>query len=124
MAFQGERYQLKIGIKSIDGIPLIALVGECDAFTAPFVHGAISTLIDKGYRSIIINIEQLQLIDVAGFHALDECCIKMLEVGGQLLLVSPTKHVKEIYDILRERESCRLLKSLEEARERLTPPPN
>ncbi len=123
MSFQSEYYQLKFSMKSVNGVPLIALEGECDAFTAPAVHGAISSLIDAGHRNIIVNIEHLEFIDVAGFHALDECCIKMLGVGGKLLLVGPTKQVKEVYDILRERESCTMLKSVTEAKAMLVLPP-
>lgn len=119
MTIADEHYQLKIGIRSTDTIPLVTLEGECDGFTAPFVHGAISALIGEGYRRIVVNLEDLKFIDVAGFHAIDECCLKMSGVGGEIFLVSPTKPVEEIYNILRERESCKILKTIDQAMARL-----
>lgn len=119
-----EQFQLKIGIKATDGVPLVSLCGECDAFTAAFTHAAISSLITDGYKGIIVEIGGLKFMDVAGFHALDDCCRQMTEAGGKLLLVSSGGHVQEIYDILREKESCVIVRSIDEAMAILTPPAN
>lgn len=119
MAGEEKRVRLSINIGTINGIPLITLNGECDGFTAPFTHGAVGALIDAEYKRIIIDIEHLEFIDVAGFHALDDCCVKMAEAGGEILLVNPAKKIKNVYDILRVRESCKMLKSIDEAMARL-----
>ncbi|MCL6472006.1 MAG: STAS domain-containing protein [Firmicutes bacterium] len=119
MAGEEKQVRLSIDIGTINGIPLIILKGECDGFTAPFTHGAVGALIDAGYKRIIIDIKHLEFIDVAGFHALDNCCIKMAEAGGEILLVNPVEKIKNIYDVLRVRESCKMLKSIDEAMARL-----
>jgi len=89
MSNSEEQFQLRISIRSTDGIPHIVLAGECDAFTASFAHAAISSLISEGYRGIIVDISRLNFMDVAGFHALDDCCRQITESGGKLLLVNP-----------------------------------
>lgn len=114
-----DHVQLQIGVKCEDGFPLVMLEGECDGFTAPFTHGAVRALIDEGYRGIIVDISRLEFLDVAGFHALDDCCIRISERKGLLLLVNPSEKVKEIYDILRERESCKMVKTIDEAMSKL-----
>jgi anti-anti-sigma factor len=119
-----EEFQLRISIKCTDGIPVIALAGECDAFTAAFTHAAIGSLITEGYKGIVIEISELKFMDVAGFHALDDCCRQMTEAGGKLLLVNPGEFVEEIYDILREKESCQVVKSVDEAMSALAPTAN
>lgn len=119
MAIADEHFQLKIGIKTVAGVPLVALEGECDAFTAPFIHGAMSALIDDDHRKIMVNMERIEFLDVAGFHSLDDCCIKMAAAGGKILLVNPIKNVEEIFEILRTRESCEIAKSLDEALSKL-----
>ncbi|MHB8842547.1 MAG: STAS domain-containing protein [Candidatus Aquicultor sp.] len=117
-----EQFQLRISIKSTDGIPLVALDGECDAFTASFAHAAMDSLTSEGYKGIVVDISKLVFLDVAGFHALDDCCRHMSEVGGKLLLINPEEQVEDIYNILREKESCALVKSLDEAMAILTSP--
>lgn len=119
MSASENRAQLKISLSIIDKYPLVLIEGECDAFSAPFTHGAINGLIDAGHRGIVVDISHLNFLDVAGFHALDDCCIRMAEANGKILLVSPTKYVKQIYDILRVRVSCSMATSIEEALSRL-----
>lgn len=115
MSKLADDYQLYIGLKSIDGVPLVAIAGECDAFTATYTHGALIALIGEGYTGIIVDISDLVFLDVAGFHALEDCCREMRDAGGKMLLVNPTKHVEEIYEILREQGGCEIVKSLDEA---------
>lgn len=119
MAIADEHFQLKIGIKTVADVPFITVEGECDAFTAPFIHGAMSALIDEGHKKIMVNMESLEFLDVAGFHALDDCCIKMAAAGGIILLVNPIRNVEEIFEVLRTKESCEIAKSLDEALSRL-----
>ncbi len=117
-----EQFQLTISIKSADGIPHVALAGECDAFTASFAHAAMDSLISEGYKGIIVDINKLVFLDVAGFHALDDCCRHMSEIGGKLLLVNPGEEVEDIYNILRDTESCAIVKSVDKAKAMLASP--
>ncbi len=122
MSNSDEQFQLRISIKSTEGIPVVALDGECDAFTASFAHAAMDSLISDGYRGIIVDINKLVFLDVAGFHALDDCCRRMSEAGGKLLLVNPGEEVEDIYNILRDTESCAVVKSVAEAMAMLASP--
>ena len=110
-----KRDHLQINLGSIDGYPLVTLGGECDAFTAPFTHGAVSALIDAGYTGIIIDITDLRYMDGAGFEALDSCCNKIKEVDGMLLIVNPGKNIENIYELLREKDSCEIERTVEDA---------
>ncbi|MDI6716671.1 MAG: STAS domain-containing protein [Actinomycetota bacterium] len=110
-----DPFRVKICFGAINSIPLVMLDGECDAFTAPIVHGAVSSLIEKGYKRIIIDMGHVVFLDVAGFHSLDDCCIKMQQAGGKILLVGASKDVEQVYEILRERESCKIVKNIDEA---------
>ncbi|HEY3374436.1 MAG TPA: STAS domain-containing protein [Candidatus Aquicultor sp.] len=106
---------IAIKLDCIDGIPIVTVGGECDAFSATFTHGAMTALINEGYKSIIIDIEKLVFLDVAGFHALEDCCRMASELDGQILLVHPEKHVKEVYDMLREQGGCKMVDTLQDA---------
>ena len=119
MSRSNRRFQIQAKLSVIDGFPVVILDGECDAFAAPFTHGAVSGLIDAGYKGIIIDLTDLKYMDAAGFHALDDCCTKIKEAGGNILLVNPGIYVEEIYDILRVRESCAIVDTLDEALLRL-----
>jgi len=114
-----KRTRIQVKLDAVDGFPLVSLDGECDAFSAPFTHGAISGLIDVGHKGIIIDLTNLKYIDAAGFHALDDCCTKIKVAGGELILVNPRIHVEEIYEILRTRESCVIMDTIDEALARL-----
>lgn len=114
-----KRAHLQINLGCIDGYPLVTLSGECDAFTAPFTHGAVSALIDSGYTGIIIDITDLRYMDGAGFEALDGCCTKMKTVDGMLLIVNPGKNIENIYELLREKDSCEIERTVEDALVRL-----
>lgn len=114
-----RRAHIRISCGSINGFPLVAVGGECDAFTAPFTHGAVSALIDAGHTGIIIDISDLSYMDGAGFEALDRCCTKMKAVDGMLLIVNPGENIENIYELLREKDSCDIERSVEDALARL-----
>ena len=114
-----KRAHIQINLGSIDGFPLVTLGGECDAFTAPFTHGAVGALIDAGYTGIIIDITDLRYMDGAGFEALDSCCTKIKTVDGMLLIVNPGANIENIYELLREKDSCEIECDVESALARL-----
>lgn len=126
MGEPNRQFRIQVKLSAVDSIPLVVIEGECDAFTAPLAHGAVNGLVNAGYKEIIIDLTDLRYMDAAGFHALDECCMKMKEccmkmkvAGGDIVLVNPSVCVEEIYEILRVRESCTIVDTLDEALARL-----
>ena len=51
-------------------IVLIRLNGRLDAITSPNLKVALKTMLDKGYRKIIVDLEKVPFIDSSGLVAL------------------------------------------------------
>ena len=86
---------------SVDYVEASAVVtarGELDLATAPQLGEALNGVIDRGARSVIVDMADLAFTDVSGLRVLILGAQRMTAAGGTLRLRSPSRTVRRLLD--------------------------
>jgi anti-sigma B factor antagonist len=60
----GEIVDLSLETRELDGHTLVAVGGEIDVYTAPKLRDKISELVSAGHKSLIIDMENVDFLDM------------------------------------------------------------
>ena len=92
---------LTINMKQLDGgIVLINASGFLDAHTFEEMENEIENLFRRQVYKIIIRLDQLDYISSAGAGVFIGAIGTATASGGNIVLLSPSANVKEVFDLL------------------------
>ena len=103
-------------IESCDGVSVCHLEGELDAYAAPAVRDALSSVAEES--AVVIVLRDVRFIDSSGLGVLVGAVRRVRELGGCIVLCSPTPAVARalamvglprIVDVVADLESARRL---------------
>jgi anti-sigma B factor antagonist len=86
---------LTITQKEQDQRPVLALVGDLDATTAPQLATAAQSVIDDGPRDLILDTAGLTFCDSNGLSVLVQLAGQLRTRAGRLALVAPSDAVRQ-----------------------------
>jgi len=92
--------------------------GELDLSSAPSLRAELVRLLDRG-RSVIVDCSELQYLDMAGVHVLEDCHQRAAHRGQRLVLVGSVPLVHKILAIIRLNERMPVVDAIGEALELL-----
>lgn len=92
--------------------------GELDLASAPSLHAELVRLLDRG-RAVIVDCSELQYLDMAGVHVLEDCHQRAAQRGQRLVLVGSIPLVHRILAIVRLNERMPVVDVIGEALELL-----
>jgi anti-sigma B factor antagonist len=70
--------------KSDDGFEVVAVAGECDLYAAPLFAVSIIALIQKGERSLEIDMSKVEYLDSTGVGSIIRILQAMRAMNGKL----------------------------------------
>lgn len=82
-----------------DGIAILSVQGEADAFTAPRLKQEMLSWLDRGVNRIAVNLEEVTYLDSTGLGVLIGGLKRSRERGGDLVLVCPNDRITRIFEI-------------------------
>jgi anti-sigma B factor antagonist len=82
-----------------DGIVLVDLQGEVDAFTAPKLKQEMIQQIENGSSRLIVDLADVGYLDSTGLGVLIGGLKRTRDKGGDLVLVCPNVRISRIFDI-------------------------
>ena len=92
---------LKITKRKLNGRSCeLVCQGELDILTSPGLRDAILQAVKEGSPRIAINLKGVAYMDSTGLGAIIASLKRVKEHGGDLCLVSPTKAVMKVLDII------------------------
>ena len=83
-----------------EGLIVVQFDGVLDAHSADQAERMVRDLFDEGFHRIAFDLEKLRMLTSAGAGVLIGGIALAQESGGDLALVSPTAHVRQILDLL------------------------
>lgn len=92
--------------------------GELDLSSAPSLRARLGRLLDRG-RAVIVDCSELQYLDMAGVHVLEDCHQGAAQRGQRLVLVGSVPLVHRILTIIRLNERMPVVDTVGEALELL-----
>lgn len=110
--------EIKIAIEPLDPhVHLLTLEGDLDICTVEAVKDAVDQLLQKGHRSIIIDMNNLDFLDTTGMQALVHAVVQVEHYNGILSFVSANSRVMRIFQFmgLSKSKYFKIFKTLEEA---------
>ena len=93
---------------------VLHVAGELDLMTAPALQLRFRQLIGRD-RPIVVDFSELQYLDMAGVHALEDCHQQAKQAGQRVVLVGSSPLVHKILAIVHLNERVPLVDTMEEA---------
>jgi anti-sigma B factor antagonist len=97
---------------------ILHVIGELDLASAPYLRAMLVRLIDRG-RSVIVDCSELQYLDMAGIHVLEDSHRQAADRGQRLVLVGSVPLVHKILAIIGLNERMPVVDTIAEALELL-----
>ena len=85
-AFWGDRVVLEVQ-------------GEVDVHTSPELRAVVDAVIDRGHRSVVLDLAKLRFMDAAGLAVIAHAAVRLRPSGARLTIRSPSAMVARILDI-------------------------
>lgn len=80
-------------------IPIVAVNGEVDVYSAPALKEKITELLGAGNTTLIVDLSSVAFLDSTGLGALVEARTATTEAGGTLPLVCNQERILKLFTI-------------------------
>lgn len=88
-----------LDVTECDVDAVLRLTGELDMATAPQLRRELLGLIERGVRSVTVDLAKLDFIDSSGLNVLVSGLKQFREHGGELTVRSPSPSAKKVFEI-------------------------
>jgi anti-anti-sigma factor len=83
----------------LDGQVILALEGEVDLLSAPEFGAFFETMIDRGHRSVVLDLARLRFMDASGLAVIARGADRLEVTGGTLTIRTPIALIGRMLDI-------------------------
>lgn len=97
MALQGSTFSVSIRRKG--AVSVLDVTGRLTSFEIGALRDAITQLLNKGDKNIVLNLAGLVYLDSSGIGELAKSYVSVVKKGGQLKVVGLSAKVEEVLKI-------------------------
>ena len=97
-----------IAVDFVEEHAVLAVRGEVDLLTAADFGAILDAVIDKGYRSVVLDLEAMSFMDASGLRVIAQAARRLGPSGDVMTLRSPSAMVRRILDITGLAEAVRI----------------
>jgi anti-sigma B factor antagonist len=80
-------------------LPVIALEGEVDVYTAPQLKQQMIALLEGGTKEVVVDLTQVDYLDSTALGVLIGGLKRLREMDGNLALICPSPRIKRVFEI-------------------------
>jgi len=93
---------LDISIRESGDVTILDLRGKLtiDADASELLRSHLDTFIADGVRKLLLNLGAVTQVDSSGLSVIARTCLSLRTQGGNLKLLCPSGHVKEVLGVL------------------------
>jgi anti-sigma B factor antagonist len=84
---------------SAGAVPVVAVSGEVDVYSAPALKESLTGLLESGVNSVVVDLTEVAFLDSTGLGALVEARAATSEAGGSLPLVCNQQRILKLFTI-------------------------
>lgn len=95
----GGSVQLSVSQTSAGNVPILAVNGEVDVYSAQALKDRIGELIQSGQTTLIVDLTGVAFLDSTGLGALVEARAATTEAGGSLPIVCNQERILKLFTI-------------------------
>jgi anti-sigma B factor antagonist len=96
---EGEGVEVTVSRKAADDIPVVAVSGEVDVYSAPELKDSLAQLLQSGAHSVVVDLTDVAFLDSTGLGALVEARAATSEAGGSLPIVCSHERILKLFTI-------------------------
>src|ERR1700738_1538996 len=96
-----DNLRLHTHVRREGPLPVLAVAGEIDVFTAPLFEQAVVNLVAEGHRHLFLDMREVSFMDSSGFGALLGATKRLRPEGGSLNLVGCNKTIQRMLHLTR-----------------------
>ncbi len=90
---------VSVSRSSAGDVPVVAVSGEVDVYSAPALKESLTGLLQTGDRSVVVDLTEVAFLDSTGLGALVEARAATSEAGGSLPLVCNQERILKLFTI-------------------------
>lgn len=91
--------ELSVSRQSVDGVPVVAVSGEVDVYSAPALKQSLTEVLRSGVRTVVVDLSAVAFLDSTGLGALVEARAATTDAGGSLPLVCSQERILKLFTI-------------------------
>jgi anti-sigma B factor antagonist len=96
---EGERVEVSVLRKAADDIPVVAVSGEVDVYSAPELKESLAQLLQSGAKSVVVDLTDVAFLDSTGLGALVEARAATGDAGGSMAIVCSHERILKLFTI-------------------------
>lgn len=100
---------------SVDGQPVLEVIGEVDIHTAPSLADWLTELLDGGATKVVVDLRKVEFLDSTGLGVLVSAHKRLIEHSGALDVVVTSDVIGKVFAITGLDTVLRMHRSLDEA---------
>jgi anti-sigma B factor antagonist len=93
------RVDITVSRTTAGDVPIVAVNGEVDVYSAPALKDKITELLESGQTTLIVDLGGVAFLDSTGLGALVEARSATGEAGGALPLVCSQERILKLFTI-------------------------
>nr|WP_304049964.1 STAS domain-containing protein [Jatrophihabitans endophyticus] len=93
------RVELSVSRQTVGDIPVVAVSGEVDVYSAPALKESLAELMQSGVSTVVVDLTGVGFLDSTGLGALVEARSATTEAGGSLPLVCNHERILKLFTI-------------------------
>lgn len=90
---------LRIITRTANGIPIIELSGEVDAYTCSMLRDAMVEVIEQGNPMVVVSMADVEYIDSSGLGTLVGGLKRASEHSGRIAVVARSIQIRKVFEI-------------------------
>ncbi|MCU1656168.1 MAG: anti-sigma factor antagonist [Pseudonocardiales bacterium] len=91
--------ELSVTQQSVGGVPVLAVRGEVDVYSAPALRDRLSELLTTDNKVVIVDLGDVGFLDSTGLGALVAARTAATEAGGRLPVVCDRERILKLFRI-------------------------
>lgn len=91
--------EISVSQANAGSVPIVAVTGEVDVYSAPALKDEITELIKSGQNTLIVDLAGVAFLDSTGLGALVEARAATAEAGGSMPLVCSQDRILKLFTI-------------------------
>jgi anti-sigma B factor antagonist len=95
----GDGVEISISRTTAGSVPIVAVSGEVDVYSAPALKDKITELIASGEHTLIVDLGNVAFLDSTGLGALVEARTATVESGGSMPVVCEQERILKLFTI-------------------------
>lgn len=96
---EGARMEISVSRTKSGNVPIVAVSGEVDVYSAPTLKDSVTELLESGASTLIVDLSGVAFLDSTGLGALVEARAATSEAGGSLPLVCNQERILKLFTI-------------------------